>query len=429
MNTVIKNGLLINPETQESSIQDIYIEDSLISAVGEKPKHFKANNEYDAQGCWVIPGLVDIKVRIREPGYTHKATLASETRAAALNGISTICIPPDSSPVVDHAAIVTQMHHNNERAGNQSHIYVIGALTKNLNGEILANMASLKERGCIAVTNSIYPMQNNLIQRRAMEYASGLGLTVIIQSIDHSLMGDGCAHEGAFATRYGLPSIPEAAETAALAKDIELVAQTGAKTHFGQISCARSVEMIRQAKKHGLPITADCAIHQLFLIDQDIAQFDTNKHVIPPLRSQRDLEALREGLKDGTIDCICSDHQPHELDAKLKPFPSSEAGMSGLDSFLPLAFKLVDEGVLTKEQCVRAITYNPANVFNLPAGKIEKGELADICIVNPDELFNLEAKELVSSGKNNAFINWSFSHKVVKTLIAGKLVSSKAELP
>ncbi len=421
MNTLIKNGLHINPVSGISCQQDIYIEGNLIAAIGEKPKNLAIDKEIDANGCWVIPGIVDIKVRIREPGYTHKATLASETRAAALNGISTICIPPDSSPVVDHAAIVTQMHHNNETAGNKSHIYIIGALTKNLNGEILANMASLKEKGCIAVTNSVYPMQNNLIQRRAMEYASGLDLTVIIQPIDHSLMGDGCAHEGAFATRYGLPSIAEAAETAALAKDIELVAQTGAKTHFGQISCARSVEMIRQAKKHGLPISADCTIHQLFLTDQDIAQFDTNKHVIPPLRSQRDLEALRHGLTDGTIDCICSDHQPHELDAKLKPFPSSEAGMSGLDSFLPLAFKLVDEGVLTKEQLVKTITNNPAKIFNLPAGKIEKGELADICIVSPNELFQLEAKNILSAGKNNAFINWNFSHKAVKTYIAGKL--------
>lgn len=421
MSTLIKNGLLINPLNTESSLQNIYIEGNLISGIGDKPDNFQLQQEIDAKGCWVIPGLVDLKVRIREPGYTHKATLASETRAAALNGISTICIPPDSSPVVDHAAIVTQMHHSNDRAGNQSHIYIIGALTKNLNGEVLANMASLKERGCIAVTNSIYPMQNNLIQRRAMEYASGLDLTVVIQPIDHSLMGDGCAHEGTFATRLGLPAIPEAAETAALAKDIELVAQTHAKTHFGQISSARSVDMIRQAKKQGLAITADCAIHQLFLTDQDIAQFDSNKHVIPPLRSQRDLDALRQGLADGTIDCICSDHQPHELDAKLKPFPSSEPGMSGLDSFLPLAFKLVDEGVLTKEQLVKTITSNPADVYKLPAGKIEKGELADICIVNPDSLFQLKSDKLISSGKNNAFINWHFSHKVVKTLIAGKL--------
>jgi len=424
MSTVIKNGLFIDPETGTSSLQDIYIEGSLISSVGETPKDFSTEHEIDALGCWIIPGAVDIKVRVREPGYTHKATLASETRAAALNGISTICIPPDSSPVIDHAAIVDQLHHNNEKAGNQSHIYIVGALTKNLNGEILANMASLKDRGCVAVTNSIYPMQSNLIQRRAMEYAAGLDLTVVIQPIDHSLMANGCAHEGAFATRYGLPAIPEAAETAALAKDIELVAQTGAKTHFGQISCVRSVEMIRQAKKQGLPITADCAIHQLFLIDQDIGQFDTNKHVIPPLRSQRDLDGLRTGLADNTIDCICSDHQPHEIDAKLKPFPSSEAGMSGLDSFLPLAFKLVDEGVLSKEQLVKKITLNAAQIFNLPAGKIAKGELADICIVNPDDFYDFKMETMISAGKNTAFSSWGFQHKVVQTFIAGKLVRS-----
>ncbi|MBL7003120.1 MAG: dihydroorotase [Gammaproteobacteria bacterium] len=424
MKTIITNGLLFDSQHARSAKQNIYIENNLIISIEGEPENFTADQVIDAEGCWILPGLVDLKVRIREPGYTRKATLASETRAAALNGITSICIPPDSSPSVDHAALVDQIHHNNLRAGNQCHIYIVGALTKNLNGEILANMASLKNRGCVAVTNSLYPMHNNLIQRRAMEYASGLNLTVVIQPIDHSLMANGCAHESAFSTRYGLAPIPEAAETAALAKDIELVAQTGAKTHFGQLSCARSVEMIRQAKQNGLPITADCAIHQLFLTDQDIAQFDTNKHVIPPFRSQRDKEALRAGLADGTIDCLCSDHQPHELDAKLQPFPSSEPGVSSLDSYLPLAFKLVDEGVLSKELLVQKITYNPAQIFSLPAGKIEKGELADICIVKPDELFQLETEKLISAGKNNAFINWNFSYKVIQTLVAGKLAKA-----
>lgn len=424
MSILIENGLVIDPETQQSSKQNIYIEGNLISAIGKAPKGFKAQQTINAADYWVLPGLVDIQVRVREPGFTRKATLASETRAAALNGISSICIPPDSSPVVDNAAIVDQLHHNNDKAGNQSHIYIIGALTRRLHGETLANMSSLKNRGCIAMTNAGSAMQSNLIQRRAMEYASGIGMTVIIKPIDHSLMGDGCAHESAFATRYGLPAIPEAAETAALAKDIELVAQTGAKTHFGQLSCARSVDMIRQAKKQGLPITADCAIHQLFLTDQDIGSFDSNKHVIPPLRSQRDRDALRMGLVDGTIDCICSDHQPHDQDAKLQPFPSSEPGISGLDSLLPLAFKLVDEGVLTKEQLVQKLTTNPAQIFDLPAGKIKSGELADICIVKPDELYELKPDQMFSAGKNTAFAHWGFQHKVIHTLVAGKLITS-----
>lgn len=423
MRIQIKNGLLIDPEIGESKLKDLFVESSLIVSTDQPPQGFKADKIIDAAGCWVMPGIVDIQVRVREPGFTHKATLASETRAAALNGITSICIPPDSSPIVDNAAILDQLHHKNQKAGNQSHIYIYGALTRRLEGTQLANMASLKDRGCIAVTNAGRAMQNNLVLRRAMEYASGLKLTVVIQPIDHSLMAKGCAHEGAFATRYGLAAIPEAAETAALAKDIELVAQTGAKTHFGQISCARSVDMIRQAKQQGLPVTADCSIHQLFLIDQDIALFDSNMHVIPPLRSQRDKQALREGLIDGTIDCICSDHQPHDVDAKLQPFPSSEPGMSGLDSFVPLAFKLVEEGVLNKEQLISKISLNPAQILGLPAGKLAKGELADICIIDPEDEFQLDRLTLSSSGKNNAFVNWSFQHKVKQTLVAGKIIA------
>jgi len=223
--------------------------------------------------------------------------------------------------------------------------------------------------------------------------------------------------------RLGLPPIPEAAETAALAKDIELVAQTGATTHFGQLSCARSVEMIRKAKKDGLPVTADVSIHQLFLTDRDIDYFDSNKLTIPPLRSEQDRDALRQGLIDGTIDCICSDHQPHDADAKLKPFPSAEPGVSALDTLLPLLFKLMDECKLRPAQILPWITTNPARIFAIPAGQIAPGELADIIIVDNQCHYQCDPAEFISAGKNTPFQGWDFSTRVTTTLVAGTIIS------
>ncbi|MCK4710325.1 MAG: dihydroorotase, partial [Gammaproteobacteria bacterium] len=321
-----------------------------------------------------------------------------------------------------NSAIVEQIHHSNQKAGNRCHIYTIGALSKKLHGEHLSNMGTLKRAGCVALSNALHPFSNNLIQRRAMEYAAGQNILVVIQPYDHALYANGCAHEGALATRLGLPPIPEAAETAALAKDIELVAQTGARTHFGQLSCARSVDMIRQAKKDGLPVTADVSMHQLFLTDRDIDYFDTNKLTIPPLRSEQDKMALRQGLADGTIDCICSDHQPHDADAKLKPFPSAEPGISALDTLLPLLFKLVDEKVLSLQQAVDKVTHKPAGIFSLPTGQIAPGEFADIIIVDNQCHYQCDSEKFISAGKNTAFQGWDFSTKVTTTLVAGNII-------
>lgn len=284
-------------------------------------------------------------------------------------------------------------------------------------------MGTLRDAGCVALSNALQPFANNLVQRRAMEYAAGQNILVVIQPYDQALYANGCAHEGALTTRLGLPPIPEAAETAALAKDIELVAQTGARTHFGQLSCARSVDMIRQAKQDRLPVTADVSMHQLFLTDRDIDLFDTNKLTIPPLRSEHDRDALREGLQDGTIDCICSDHQPQNIDAKLQPFPSAEPGISMLDSFLALAFRLIDEGLfLNRTDAIAKITSNPASIFGLPAGNLASGELADIVIVDDDCHFRCDAGAFLSAGKNTAFQGWDFTARAEITLVAGKVI-------
>ncbi len=422
MKRVIRGGLLIDPAASETREADVFVADGKIVAIGSEPDGFDAAEVVDAAGRWVLPGVVDCQARLRDPGQPEKANIESETGAAVKSGITTLVVPPDTLPPIDNSATVELIHHRNEMFGHRAHVYPIGALTRGLGGEQLSNMASLLVDGCIAFSNAQHPIVNNLVQRRAMDYAAGLGALVIIQPLDHDLLGNGCAHEGAISTRLGLPAIPEAAETAALAKDLELVVQTGVRTHFGQLSCARSVDMIRQAKEKGLPVTADCAIHQLFLTDHDIGEFDSNKFVIPPLRSLRDRDALRAGVADGTIDCLCSDHQPHEVDAKLRPFPSAEPGVSGLETLLPLALQLVEEKVLALPELVRRLTLNPAMILGVPGGRLQPGQPADLAVFDPEAHWVCRATELISKGKNTAFDGWDFSGRVTHTIIGGEIV-------
>jgi dihydroorotase len=418
----IKNGLLVEAAGSTQRQADLYLQDGKIVGIDKAPDSFQATQTIDAAGRWIMPGLIDCQARLRDPGQPEKANIESETLAAIKNGITSLCLPPDTQPAIDNSATVELIHHRNEMFGHRAHVYPIGALTRGLGGEQLSNMASLRDNGCIAFSNAKIPLANNLVQRRAMDYAAGQQSMVIIQPLDHELLGNGCAHEGAISTRLGLPAIPEAAETAALAKDIELVAQTGARTHFGQLSCARSVDMIRRAKAKGLPISADCAIHQLFLTDHDIGYFDSNMFTIPPLRSESDRDALREGVADGTIDCLCSDHQPHEVDAKLKPYPSAEPGISGLDTLLPLALRLVEEDVLPLADLIARLTLNPATIMGLPGGKIEAGEVADLIIVDPETHWICQAVNFVSKGRNTAFEGWDFRGSVTHTIIAAEIV-------
>ncbi|MDH3535161.1 MAG: dihydroorotase [Gammaproteobacteria bacterium] len=422
MSLRIRNGLIVDPAEARVREADLYLQDGKIVGIGSAPSGFAAAQEIDVRGRWVMPGLIDCQARLRDPGQPEKANIESETLAAIRNGITTLCVPPDTQPPIDNSATVELIHHRNEMFGHKAHVYPIGALTRGLAGEQLSNMASLRDNGCIAFSNARHRLASNLVQRRAMDYAAGQTSLVIIQPLDHDLLGNGCAHEGAIATRLGLPAIPVAAETAALAKDIELVEQTGARTHFGQLSCARSVDMLRGAKAKGLPVSADCAIHQLFLTDHDIGEFDSNMFTIPPLRSQRDRDALRAGVADGTIDCLCSDHQPHEVDAKLKPFPSAEPGISGLDTLLALALRLVDEELLPLAEMIAKLSLNPAAILSLPGGKIALGEIADLIIVDPESHWICKSDNFVSKGKNTAFEGWDFRGSVTHTIIDGEIV-------
>ncbi len=419
----ISNGHIIDPANNIDQLGSVYIANGQILSVNELLPDFTADFTIDANNNIVCPGFIDLSARLREPGQTYKGTMQSETTAAASAGITSICLPPDTSPVIDSQAVVELIYDKSDKA-NYSQVYPIGALTYKLAGEELSSMAALRQAGCIAVSNAMTPFANLLVLRRAMEYASSHDLLVMYQPNEPSLSNMGCAHEGAFATRYGLPGIPYAAESTAVAQCLELVELTGCRLHFSQISCKRSAIKIQQAKKYGLEVSADVAIHQLHLTENDIEPFNSVYHVIPPFRTEKDKQHLRHSLAHGTIDAICSDHQPHDLDAKLGAFPETEPGISSLETLLPLMLRLVKENEITLSQGISMLTQNPANILRIQSGALTPGFSADICIFNPSSNWQVNDENWKSTGKNTPFWDETFEGRVMHTIQVGKVIYS-----
>ena len=417
----IKNARVINPTSTKIETSDVFIIKGKIAGLKNAPEGFAAEQTLDANGLHLIPGIVDLCARLREPGAVHKADIASECLTASSAGITTVCCPPDTDPVIDDPAVIELIHHKAKNAA-RTKVLVLGALSHGLKGERLSEMWALKNAGCIGISNARAPVVNTQVLRRAYSYAANCKLTVFIEPDDHWLSMQGCAHEGPVATRLGLQGIPVSAETIALSRSLELIAETGVRAHFGRLSCAHSVELIRRAKKQGMKITADVSAHQLHLCENDISSFNSQFHVLPPLRSQRDMTALRQGVADGTIDSICSDHQPHDADAKQQPFPSAAPGISALDTLLPLVLALVDEGELELHTALRALTTNPANALNIKAGTLEVGTAADICLYESDVDWQFDESSMRSRGKNSPFIGWNFRNRVKHTIINGTLI-------
>ena len=420
-NILIKNARIIDPQNNLDEVTNLYISNQKVVGVGKAPEKFSANETIDASNLWLIPGIVDLSARLREPGLEQKANTETETHAAASAGITTLCIPPDTDPVIDEPAVVELILRKAKLAG-KTHVYTLGALTAGLKGEHLSEMASLKKAGCVGVSNARFAIDNPLILRRAFEYASTHNITVFIEAQDKHLSDNGCAHEGAIASRLGLNAIPYAAETAPIAQILELIRDTDIRIHFGRLSCARSIELISDAKANGLKVTADVAAHQLHLTDMDISSFNSLYHVIPPLRSQRDMNALRKGLAGGVINNICSDHQPHEPDAKLAPFPSTEPGISSIETLLPLTLKLIDDGSISLQTAIASITCNPAKILGLEAGHLSIGQNANLCLIDPEKDWVFNTEDMLSHGKNTPFSGWNFKGKVIRTLVEGNTV-------
>lgn len=421
MGTVIRGGRLIDPANRIDTVTDIYIENGRIAGLGEAPAGFTAEKTIDANGMWVLPGLIDLQARLREPGQKHKGTIASETLAAAASGITTLCCPPDTTPVIDSPAVAAQIEHRVEASG-KTRVLPIGALTRGLEGEHLASMQALHSAGCLVMGNARRPITNTLVQRRALEYAATLGLTIFINAEDPWLAADGCVHEGPLSTRLGLAGIPDCAEVIAVARDLMLIEETGVSAHFGQLSTLRAVELIAEARAKGLSVSADVSAHQLYLTDMDVDGFNSLCHVRPPLRSQRDRDGLRRAVADGIVSAICSDHQPQDRDAKLAPFAATEPGISALETLLPLSLRLVDEGILNLSDAVARLSSGPARILCIDAGHLGLGTAADLCIVDPNQHWDVTEETILSSGKNTPFLGWEMKGKVTHTLLAGRQV-------
>jgi dihydroorotase len=417
----IKNGRLIDPKNGIDGVQDVFIAAGKIVGVGQAPQDFHANRVIDAAGLVVCPGFVDLSARLREPGFEYKATLESEMHAAVAGGVTSLVCPPDTDPPLDEPGLVEMLKHR-AKSLNQARVFPLGALTQGLAGERLTEMAELFDAGCIAFSQANTAITDTLVLSRALDYASTFGFTVWLRPQDPFLSRLGVVHDGEVATRLGLPAIPACAETIALTTILLLVKETGAKVHLCRLSTSDAIAMIRTAKEQGLPITCDVAANHVHLSEFDIGFFDSQCHLVPPLRAQRDRDALRQALKDGVIDALCSDHSPVDDDAKLLPFAESEPGATGLELLLPLTLKWAAEMRVPLIDALAKITMEPARILGTDNGHLSVGHAADLCIFDPVRHWKVERKSLRSQGKNTPFLGLELQGKTCYTLVEGHVV-------
>jgi len=426
----IKNGHLIDPANGIDGKNDLYIADGKVLAVGtvsaEFAAGFTADQTIDASGLIVSPGFVDLSVRLREPGYEYKATLESEMQAAMQGGVTSLICPPDTDPVLDEPGLVEMLKHR-ARGLNQAHVHPLGALTVGLKGKSLTEMAELTEAGCIGFAQAEEPIEDTNVLLRAMQYAKTFEYTVWLRPQDAHIGRGGIAAAGPLASRLGLSGVPVMSETIALHTIFELMRATGARVHLCRMSSAAGIELVRSAKKEGLPVTCDVGAHHVHMTDADIGFFDSNARVTPPFRSQRDRDAIRFGLLDGTVDALCSDHTPVDDDEKLLPFGEASPGATGLELLLSLSLKWADDYAGTQDtgnvrplaRAVARITSDAARVAGLDAGTLSVGATADVCLFDPEARWTVEASALASQGKHTPFLGYNLAGQVQTTIVAG----------
>ncbi|WP_157263559.1 dihydroorotase [Azohydromonas aeria] len=428
MKILIKNGRVVDPASGRDEVADVAIAAGRILTIGAVSPDFEAERVIDADGLVVAPGLVDLAARLREPGHEHEGMLESELAAAAAGGVTSLVCPPDTDPPLDEPGLVDMLKFR-ARKLSRCRLFPLGALTRGLEGKALTEMAELTESGCIGFAQAEAPVRDTAVLVRALQYASTYGYAVWLRPQDPWL-GSGVAASGAVATRLGLSGVPVAAETVALHTLFELVKVTGARVHLCRLSSAEGVALLRQAKAQGLPVTADVSINSLHLTDVDIGFFNAAMRLTPPLRQQRDRDALRAGLADGTIDALVSDHTPVDEDAKNLPFAEAEPGATGLELLLSLALKWGQEQGLSLADTLARVTSGPVGVLGealgslaSSAGRLVEGGVADVCLFDAQAQWGLDASQLRSQGKHTPF---AFEHtgsllpgRVVATLVAG----------
>jgi len=421
MNILIKNGRVIDPKNKLDAQQDVFISERRIAAIGKAPEGFVADQVIDAKDLIVMPGLTDVAARLREPGYEYRATLESEMSAAVAGGVTSLSCPPDTDPPLDEPGLVEMLKHR-ARNLNQCRVFPQGALTYGLKGAELTEMIELTEAGCKAFSQADVPLTDTRVLMRAMQYAATFGYRVWLRPQDSFLAKNGVAHDGEVATRLGLPPIPVVAETVALSTALQLARETGVTLHICRVSSGAGVEMIRTAKREGLKVTCDVSMNHVHLTEMDIGYFDSNCHLVPPLRSLRDRDALRAGLRDGTIDAICSNHSPVDEDAKQMPFAEAEDGATGLELLLPLVLKWAEQDKIPLLDALARITINPAQLLGVKMGHLSIGAHADLCVFDPKAAWKVEPAALKSQGKNTPFNGYEVQGRVRYTLLDGQLV-------
>jgi len=375
----------------------------------------------EVRDLWVVPGLIDLHVHLREPGHEYKEDIESGTRAAAAGGFTQVCCMPNTRPVNDQRT-VTAMIVNRAREVGSVRVHPIGAITQGLEGKSLADIADMQEAGIVAISDDGRPVMNAGLMRRALEYARTFGLPVVQHAEDLDLAEGGAMNEGAVATRIGIRGQPACAESAMVARDLELVEWTGARYHVAHVSTARTVALVREARRRGLPVTCEVTPHHLALTDEACCGYDTRTKVMPPLRTEADRAALLEALIDGTIDCIATDHAPHSSVEKDVEFECAAPGMLGLETALPIVLDFVRKGLLDDKVAIAALTANPARTFGLGGGGLAVGAAADVCVIDPARAFRLEPTDLASKSKNSPFVGQELSGRAVLTLVGGKPV-------
>ena len=421
MNLHIRGGTLVDPCAGTEQRADLFVTGERIAAVGTAPSGFVADRTIDAHGLMVMPGLIDLSARLREPGFEYRATLESELAAAVAGGVTRLVCPPDTDPPLDEPGLV-EMLTRRAASLKLARVHPLGALTQGLEGERLTEMAELAEAGCVAFSQDDRPFANLTVLLRALQYATTFSQAVWLRPEDAGLARGGVAHDGEVATRLGLPGIPALAETVAVAAILLLVRETGARVHLCRLSTAGAVDMVRAAKSEGLPVTCDVAVHHVHLSEMDIGFFDANCRLSPPLRSLRDRDALARGLADGVIDAVCSDHAPVDEDGKQMPFGEAEPGATGLELLLPLTLKWAAATALSLPAALSRLTSGPAAVLGLEAPGLAPGALADLCVFDPQAWWRVEPAALSSQGKNTPFAGYELQGRVRHTVVAGRVV-------
>ncbi len=421
MKTEIRNARVVDPARGYDQKGGVFIADGRIAAIGQAPSGFKADETIDAAGLVACPGLVDLAARLREPGFEYKATLESEVHAAVAGGVTTLACPPDTDPPLDEPGLVEMLKRR--AAGlDLARVHPLGALTVALRGERLAEMAELTEAGCVGFSQGNAPLPPASTLWHAFKYAATFGYTVWLQPEDAGLAHGGVAHDGEVATRLGLPPIPVAAETLAVQAILELMKGTGARVHLARLSSGAAVALVADARAKGMPLTCDVGIYQLHLSDRDIGDFDSNARLAPPLRDPSDRDRLRRALAEGVIDAACSDHTPLDEDAKQVPFGEAQPGATGLELLLPLTLQWGRECGLDLAASLAVITSRAARVLGVPAGTLEVGAAADLCLFDPQRPWRVLPDALVSQGKNTPFLGLELVGRVVRTLLSGRTV-------